>query len=284
MHPIVCMLMLASSADRFSGGRDVDIYSPASPAASPAPSSATYIAAKAKVGAKRPRSRREFEGLRCTVARDGDLPAAAPKAVALTVQPDPQLAKAYAIIRQLRPAGAGEDDWSKPGVVRVKHYDELNGTIVFNLRVNLPKKDVSWEMLCKDGIANVADGVCCHKQCGGCGSASCGGLPGGARNCCSSKIKRSGRVCGEKEPPCLGAVEGGTGSKGYLVVQSGKTSRAKLFEQEIGVYPRGSGCGNWGYGQGYLGYADPRLFEWHGKLWVLLNGCSGRGRCKHDLA
>lgn len=204
---------------------------------------------------------------------------ATPAAIELVIKPEPQLPKAFAIIQELRPAAANEErNWLAPGAVRVKHYDELNGTIVFNLRENLPDKEVSLEMLCKNGIPNIADGVCCHKTCGGCGSKSCGSLPGGAQKCCSSKIKRSGRVCGETEPPCLGAVKGGSGSKGYLVVQPGKNAKPRLFEQKIGLYPRGSGCGNWGYGQGYLGYADPRLFEWNGRLWVLLNGCSGRGR------
>jgi hypothetical protein len=170
----------------------------------------------------------------------------------------------------------GIKHWLVAGAVRIKHYDELNGTIIFNVRIETAEPDVTLQ--CTDGIKNVADGVCCHHECGGCGGSACGSMRGAAANCCSSAIKRSGKVCGASPPPCMGTIKNGQGSTGYLIVQAAATAQPVVLKQTVGLFPRESGCGNWGYGQGYVGYADPRLFEWNEQVWVLLNGCSARGR------
>jgi hypothetical protein len=41
---------------------------------------------------------------------------------------------------------------------------------------------------------------CCAASCGTCGGNKCEAKPGGAANCCTARIRESGRVCGK--PPC----------------------------------------------------------------------------------
>lgn len=53
----------------------------------------------------------------------------------------------------------------------------------------------------KEGICRF--GVCCHSRCKQCGGSRCSRLPGGAKNCCSSTIKRGKRSCAKYDPPCV---------------------------------------------------------------------------------
>lgn len=45
--------------------------------------------------------------------------------------------------------------------------------------------------------------VCCERRCGSCGGSGCGRRPGGKHACCTSRILRSGRICGRDAPPCV---------------------------------------------------------------------------------
>ena len=54
---------------------------------------------------------------------------------------------------------------------------------------------------CEGGIAE--GDVCCAARCGECGGAGCGGRPGGADECCTGRVRESGRGCAFAEPPCL---------------------------------------------------------------------------------
>lgn len=44
---------------------------------------------------------------------------------------------------------------------------------------------------------------CCPESCGRCGGSKCSSLEGGANNCCTNKIRKSGRICGRHPPPCM---------------------------------------------------------------------------------
>lgn len=54
---------------------------------------------------------------------------------------------------------------------------------------------------CAHGIRS--GNACCVATCGRCGGPSCGGLPGGASDCCSGKIESSDRSCATHGPPCV---------------------------------------------------------------------------------
>lgn len=49
--------------------------------------------------------------------------------------------------------------------------------------------------LCQSGILNGDSTVCCGECGGRCSGSGCGGLPGGASECCGGTIERSGRIC-----------------------------------------------------------------------------------------
>ncbi|MBN2802347.1 MAG: hypothetical protein JXR91_04560 [Deltaproteobacteria bacterium] len=56
---------------------------------------------------------------------------------------------------------------------------------------------------CSDGIANIANTVCCALSCGTCGGAGCAQLPGGAENCCAGTIIDNGILCDNSNAPCI---------------------------------------------------------------------------------
>ena len=44
--------------------------------------------------------------------------------------------------------------------------------------------------------------VCCPASCGQCGAPECSSKPGGAENCCTGPVFKSGRDCADYPPPC----------------------------------------------------------------------------------
>jgi len=68
---------------------------------------------------------------------------------------------------------------------------------------NLLKKDIDFKPWCN----GVSSGMyCCASSCGTCGGSQCGNRPGGSSNCCTSRIKDSGRYCDTNEAPCIKSV------------------------------------------------------------------------------
>lgn len=45
--------------------------------------------------------------------------------------------------------------------------------------------------------------VCCASSCGQCGGSGCKSRPGGGPNCCTSRIKKDGKLCSEGGAPCV---------------------------------------------------------------------------------
>lgn len=59
---------------------------------------------------------------------------------------------------------------------------------------------------CSTGTTSSAGTACCPASCGpqgSCGSSGCSGLPGGANNCCTSKIEVANLSCNDHLPPCV---------------------------------------------------------------------------------
>ena len=54
---------------------------------------------------------------------------------------------------------------------------------------------------CETGI--IDHNTCCARECGTCDGIGCGRRPGGAADCCGSKIASVGKHCDENNPPCL---------------------------------------------------------------------------------
>ena len=58
----------------------------------------------------------------------------------------------------------------------------------------------------RDPAAICNQKVCCPASCGACGGSGCGSRPGGAENCCTSHVLRSGNSCDSFAPPCTGSL------------------------------------------------------------------------------
>lgn len=56
---------------------------------------------------------------------------------------------------------------------------------------------------CVDGIINDDHTICCAQSCGTCGGGSCATRPGGATDCCRSRIIESRRHCDDFPAPCI---------------------------------------------------------------------------------
>ena len=63
---------------------------------------------------------------------------------------------------------------------------------------------------CDTGL--VHHDACCPKTCGRCSGPGCSSLPGGADDCCSGPIEKSGRSCDTSDPPCVIAPANHTNS------------------------------------------------------------------------
>jgi len=75
-----------------------------------------------------------------------------------------------------------------------------NTYIYFDNFTVMPGKFVTGERgttceIFREGIYNLYTASCCAKSCGACGGAACGNLPGGADQCCTSRVSTNGRYC-----------------------------------------------------------------------------------------
>ena len=113
------------------------------------------------------------------------------------------------------------------------------------------------EELCAGGILN--GDVCCPASCGQCGGTGCGGLPGGADECCTSRIRESNRSCAHFEPPCV--MDSGSDGLG-----AGRTLRS------VPSTPRGNLQWRRANLTNYTAYPDPGSEEC-----VEYNGCQWAG-------
>merc|ERR1711865_93726 len=58
---------------------------------------------------------------------------------------------------------------------------------------------------CTNGFAHPKGDTCCKKSCGACGGSGCSKRPGGAKNCCTNKIKAAKKLCKKNgaDAPCI---------------------------------------------------------------------------------
>ena len=89
-----------------------------------------------------------------------------------------------------------DDQQSK--ITAIEHFSHGSVvTIDTAIIESLPGTDGTIIPPCQKGVLDATSTTCCASSCGSCGGSGCSGRPGGASNCCTGSIGRSGKICSD---------------------------------------------------------------------------------------